>query len=136
MTHLIPTKDGNVYQLESYQIHVNDLALPGLYNPHKVKMFIVGNEYGPLCALWASESELFDTLIDLGCGEAFVVSEEDLEDYRLEDGSYDVSYCGNDSSPCDLSNAWYEEVDFDSLDVDTKYQIARAWIAGDETLGS
>ena len=101
----------NEYEVDTKCIANNDIMLPGEYNPHNVRLLIIGNEYGVLGAVWASnESYALDELVDQGLGAALLVDEE-YEQEMIKDGYGDeISYLGNAGEPASLTNVWMHEV--------------------------
>lgn len=102
-----------VFELEDESILCNDVTLPWEFNPHNTRLWIIGNEFGAICALWAQcEQDAFDALIDEGMGDSFLVSLEDQQ--AASDGERDEwTSLGNAGEPCDLCSAWIAEVEFD-----------------------
>lgn len=89
-------------------ILINDVTFPWEYNPHNVRLWVIGNEYGPIVALWAtSEGNALDQMLDEGY-ETFLV--EDPED---DPGGDKYAYLGNAGEPCNLDYAWIKEVRLD-----------------------
>lgn len=92
------------FDLDDKHILANNVILPGEYNPHRVKLWLIGNEYGPIVALWAEcEQDALDEMLDRGY-EHFLVQPEDVE----PEGEY--TYLGNAGEPCNLDYAWIEPV--------------------------
>ncbi len=57
-------------ELEDERILCNDIILPfGEFNPHNVRLWVIGNEFGALGAVWAShEQDALDELVDADLG--------------------------------------------------------------------
>lgn len=97
-------------ELKEEEILCNNVILPWEFNPHKVGLYVIGHEFGAVGAVWSShEQEALDELIDSGLGESFLVSEED-QSSASEDEREDWTHLGNAGEPCDLTNAWIQEV--------------------------
>ena len=100
-------------ELKEEEVLCNHVILPWEFNPHKVTLYVIGHEFGAVGAVWAShEQEALDELIDSGLGESFLVSEEDQSN-ATEDEREDWTHLGNAGEPCDLTNAWIQEVRLD-----------------------
>ena len=100
-------------ELEDSEILCNNVILPEEFNPHNVRLWVIGNEYGPMCALWADcEQGALDELIDQGRGDSFLVSEETQKEASEEERE-GWAYLGNAGEPCDLSHAWLAPVEFE-----------------------
>lgn len=103
--------EGQAHELEEQDILLNDVTMPGDYNPHNVRLWVIGYEYGPICALWASnEQDALDEMLDQGY-EHFLVADEDFDEDLDTQGHY--TYLGNAGEPCDLSYAWIKPIVLD-----------------------
>lgn len=108
-------------ELDASRILCNDISLPDDHNPHNVRLWVIGNEYGPLCAVWAShEQDAMDEAMDAGFLDSFKVEPENEEEL---DG---CAFLGNAGEPCNLDYAWMQEVNL------TPELIAKFRIAADE----
>ena len=104
-TTLTTTTDKQI-KLADKKILCNDIKFPWEYNPHKIRLFVIGNEYGPLGALWASnEQEALDELVDQGLGNALLIDEKDATE--------ETPRLGNASEPACLDYVWIAEVRLD-----------------------
>lgn len=102
-------------ELEGEKILLNNVILPraidpeSAFNPHNVRLWVIGHEFGPLCAVWAShEQEALDEACNAGMLESLQVAEGDMDD------SEDYTDLGNASEPHDLTYAWCAPVEFDA----------------------
>lgn len=105
-----------VAELDDERIHANDVILPWEFNPHNVGLFVIGHEFGPLCAVWGSEHEILDIACDLGEMDCFAIPPDD---YAAMDESErdDCATLGNASEPFNLDHCWIQRVRLDeSLD--------------------
>lgn len=101
------------FTIDGKDILLNDPQLPWEYNPHRIKLWLIGDETGPLACVWASgASDALDALVDADRGDNILIDEEDMDDYKNDQGEYDVAYLGNAGEPGDLEHAWIEEVSF------------------------
>ena len=103
-----------IVKLSGDKIALNDVMLPASidhdarYNPNNVRLWVIGHEFGALCAVWAGhEQEAFDAAVDLGLLDCLMSEEQDHDD----DDS--LTPLGNASELFDLQHAWLAEVDFD-----------------------
>ena len=100
-------------ELQDESILCNNIILPWEFNPHKVHLYAIGHEFGAVGAVWAShEQDALDELVDSGLGDSFLISKED-QTSASEDEREDWSFLGNAGEPCDLNNAWIQEVRID-----------------------
>ena len=123
------TKSGAYHEIDDKDVLINNAVLPQEFNPHNVRLWIIGHEFGAICAIWAScEQDAFDEMLDAGY-EQFLVEEHE------EDREY--CYLGNAGEPCDLTYAWIEPVEFDFVrDYRTLIALAEARGAGQSVLWS
>ena len=113
--------DNRIIDLDEKNILANNIIFPNEYNPHNVRLWIIGHELGAIVAVWAPhEQEAFDILIDENLGGAFLVDEEDLE----EDLEY--VYLGNAGEPCNLEHAWIETVNLKKQAIELLLKFAEA----------
>lgn len=134
--HLSPVNGGpfncipaRSVELEPERIAVSgdscDLRLPGDHGGGS--LWVIGNEFGAIGAVVAShEQEAFDTLCDRGLAGGLACDEPETPEENEE-----VSRLGNAGEPHDLSNAWIQQVAFDSArDIAVIVSLARAIGAG------
>jgi len=123
-------------ELSIDKIYANDVILPrsidsdcGM-NPHNVRLWVIGHEFGAICAVWASnEQDALDTAVDLNMLDCLIADDQDYDDETL------VSL-GNAGELFDLSYAWIGEVQFEALrDIQLIVALVRASEAGLGTLG-
>lgn len=101
------TTKSNNHCIKEDMVFCDNFIRPFAYNPHNVKLWIFGNEYGAICAIWAScEQNALDAMLDNGL-EHFLVSASDYETMSEEEKE-SLCYLGNASEPCDLTYAWCE----------------------------
>ena len=99
-----PRSGAEYCELSPERIACNDITLPGEYNPHNVRLWVVGNEYGALGAVWAgSEQDALDELVDQGLGDGLLIDEADADE--------ETARLGNAGEPACLDYAWLRVVD-------------------------
>jgi len=94
--------------LDLDRIRCNNLGpiLPGEYNPHDVRLYVVGNEFGAMGAVWSdSESDAFNELVDADLAGGILIDESDAEE--------DSPRLGNAGEPANLDYAWIQPVRLD-----------------------
>ena len=118
-----------IVELEAERILCNDIVLPGEHHPHNVRLWVIGNEYGALGAVWADcEQDALDELVDAGLGDGLLVDEKDAED---------CARLGNAGEPADLDSAWLAPVEWqweNGRDVALLLKLAEARGANVSTL--
>ena len=97
-------------ELENDRILCNDVHLPHCrINYHNVRLWVIGNEFGALCAVWAScEQDALDEACDAGMLDGLAIEEP-----KEGDEDEDVTRLGNASEPFDLTNCWMQMVRLD-----------------------
>ena len=112
-------------EIEAERVLTNDVTLPWEFNPHNVRLWVVGNEFGALGAVWAShEQDTLDTLVDENLGDSLIVKEEDWAE--------DDAHLGNAGEPCDLTNVWIQLADLTDCQLLCAFAEARG--AGEKNL--
>ena len=97
-------------ELDDEKILCNNVVLPFGFNPHSVRLWVIGNEFGALCAVWANcEQDAFDEGVNAGLLDSLLISAEEQEsaDEETRDG---YAYLGNAGEACDLTNVWVQTV--------------------------
>ena len=103
--------EGQAHELGEQDILLNDVTMPGDYNPNNVRLWVIGHEYGPICAVWAAnEQDALDEMLDQGY-EQFLVADEDFDEALDREGVY--AHSGSAGEPCDLSYAWIKPIVLD-----------------------
>ena len=93
-------------ELSPDRVRCNDVILPLEFNPNAVGLWIIGNAFGAVGAVWAGcEQGALDKLVDCGLGKCFLVSEVDQAS-ATEEESEEWAHLGNAGEACDLSDAW------------------------------
>jgi len=124
-------------ELSIDKIYANDVILPrsidsdcGI-NPGNVRLWVIGHEFGAICAVWASnEQDALDTAVDLNALDCLMADDQNYEDESL-------TALGNAGELFDLSHTWIGEVQFDAQrDIQLIVALVRASEAGFDTLGS
>lgn len=119
-------------ELEGENILLNDVNLPEhverSYNPYNVKLWVIGNEYGALCAVWGSEQDALNEAVDANMLDCLMAEEQDHD-------NEDLTPLGNASELFDLNSVWMGEVEFDpARDIKLIVAIVRESAEGKDTL--
>lgn len=122
-------------ELEGEKILCNDVQLPreidpdNSYNPYNIRLWVIGHEFGAICAVFAShDEEAFDAAVDGNLLDCMMAEEQDYDDTSL-------TPLGNASELFDLTHAWIAPVEFDAArDIHLIVKLVRAGANGDDTL--
>lgn len=122
-------------ELPDEKILCNDVILPWEINPHNCRLWIIGHEFGAVCAVWANhEQDALDEIVDSDNGDSFLVSEKDQKE-ASEDEREEWVHLGNAGEPCNLDYAWIQQVRLDpAQDYKLLCLFAEARGAGQDTL--
>lgn len=118
------------------KILLNNVVLPqhidkeSAYNPHNVQLWVIGHEFGAVCAVWASHAqEALDEACDAGFMECFALESHEEDEETV--------FLGNASEPHDLTHAWVSAVEFDTArDIALILAIVRAVENQKTTIGA
>ena len=120
-------------ELEGDSILLNDVNLPEhiehTFNPYNVKLWVIGNEYGALCAVWgSSEQDALDAAVDAGLLDSLMDEEQDYNNEAL-------TPLGNAGELFDLDYVWMGKVEFDAArDIKLIVALVRESAEGKDTL--
>jgi hypothetical protein len=100
---------------------LNDVIFPWEFNPNRVRLWIITDEYGPIGAVWGSEHDALDIAADLGILDAHQI--DDTTEITDEE---DVCRLGNASEPFDIDYVRMFKVNFDVQPLSFIAKIAEA----------
>lgn len=93
-------------ELSADRIRTNDVRFPWEYSPRRGHLYVIGNEYGALGAVWAEcAQDALDELVDCGLGNGLLIDEQNAEENSTR--------LGNAGEPADLDNVWIVIVWYD-----------------------
>jgi hypothetical protein len=123
-----------IVELEPERIKCNDITLPGDFNPHNTRLWVIGNEYGAMGAVWAQhEQDAIDELIDQDLAGGILIDEE-REKELIADGE-DISRGGNAGEAYESDHLWMAPVVFEAArDLNLLLKFAEARGAGHDNL--
>lgn len=106
-------------ELEAEKILCNEEPiLPCDYHPHKMRLWVIGHEFGAIVAVWASnEQDALDNAVNLNCLDCFLAEDQDYEDESL-------TPLGNASELFDLNMCWMFPVEFK---IERDWEILKAF---------
>ena len=80
-----------------------DYTPTGKFNPHSVRPWLIHNEYGPLCVVFAScEQDALDEAVDNDRLDSCLIPEADYADYGVWTDNDRSAHLGNAGEPFDL----------------------------------
>lgn len=89
----------------------SDWIPEGEYNPHRVRPWVIGNEYGILAVAFGScEQDAFDAAADEGHLAGLALDSETENEREEENDGEGIMRLGNASEPFDSIYAWIEEL--------------------------
>lgn len=113
--------------LNANRILTNDVIFDGEFNPHKIGLFVISNEYGFVCALWAgNEQDALDEAVDANLMDGFAIDETDVDENTV--------YLGNAGEPFCLDNCGCRRVPQDDMPVALLLAFAEARGNGSDSL--
>ncbi len=138
------------FDIPADKIICNDVMLPAeidascSFNCNHVRLWVVGNEYGALFAIFAGhEQDALDSACDAGMMESFALDANDTQLFYNEcdpetgehpDG-LEYTHLGNAGELHDLEHCWIAEADFQAeRDIQFIVKLARAAEGGHNTL--
>jgi hypothetical protein len=129
--------DRQEIEIDRERVLANDIVLPWESYPRQHNLWLIGNEYGALCAVWAdNEQEALDECVDKGLLDSFLIDTNDKE-YDAQADTYlgqEVTHLGNAGEPADLSYAWMKPVNLKQQSVELLCLFAEARGANADTL--
>lgn len=135
---------GNVpcVELEPEKISVSDAIMPGEFNPHKIRLWVLGDISGAICAVWADcEQDAWDKACDENFLDSYQIAETDPDLKRNEetgeetlDNSMELMRLGNASEPFAFDQAWMAVAPWEKQAVEVLVCMAHAIGAQADTL--
>lgn len=125
-------------ELNPGEVLCNDIILPWERHYHGMSLWIIGNEFGTIAAVWAShEQDALDEACDRGltgglCAAEEPDQEEDPETWEQWDQS--VTRLGNAGEPHNLDYCWMSRADLNKCSPELLCKFAEARGAGHDTL--
>ena len=107
----IMRQHGDTVEIPYERCLCNNVIFGDEFNPHKVKPWIIGNEYGVLCLVWGDcEQDALDAACDGDMLAGLAIDEKDALEKEEKYGGEGVMRLGNASEPFDSTYAWIEAV--------------------------
>ncbi len=119
-------------ELDTDRILCNDITFPWEYNPHRVSLWVVGNEFGVLGAAWGNEQDALDEIADAD----LMVCQANDDEHAEHGEECECAFLGNASEPYDLTNVWMQRVDVNAMDKRDLCTLAECRGAGQTTVYS
>lgn len=89
---------------DSIVVNPREFIPSGEYNPHHIRPWLIHNEYGPLCVVFAScEQDALDEAADSDKLDSCLIAPEDYEEHGVNSDEPECAFLGNASEPFDLT---------------------------------
>jgi hypothetical protein len=136
---ILLSKTDDHMTLAADRVLTNDVTFDGEFNPHNVGLFIISNEYGAVCAVWASsEQDALDEAVDADLMESFAVegpiSFDEKEQSDVDVDGVTVTRLGNAGEPFYLDNCGCHRIPQDDMPVALLIAFAEARGEGADNL--
>lgn len=105
-------------ELAPERILCNNVIFAGEFNPHNVRLWVLGNEYGAMGAVWADcLGDAIDELIDADLAGGILLDEGDCspENCGAEMENCEHGHGGNAGEAYDTDHLWAAEVNFEPV---------------------
>ena len=94
---------GYEYDLDQDKVMTDDVTLRHEYQVGYSQLWLIGNEFGPLAAVWAShESDALDAAVNANLLDSLLLEESDLDAYHESE----YTRAGNASEPFESAHLW------------------------------
>jgi len=124
--------EGQDHKLNSDLVMSDDVTLAHEARAGYSSLWIIGHEYGVLCAVWASNAqEALDAAVNADLLDCMLIPVDELSDY-CED---EIVYAGNASEPLYSVYLWMKSAPIGSQSVETQCFFAEARGAAVDNLG-
>ena len=127
-------------ELEGNKIMCNDISLGRAIDPDASsldtsKFYVIGNEYGAICALWANnDQDALDNAVDANMLDCLMAEEQNIDTEEVSE--LGLNNLGNAGELFDLSHVWMGEVELDpARDIKLIVALVRANEAGHDVIG-
>ena len=98
------------FELKGEQVLANEVVFSHERHPYNMRLWVIGNEYGPLAAVWAShEQDAFDEACNADLLDGLMLDAETVVEREDEHDGEGIMYLGNASEPFDSIYAWIKE---------------------------
>lgn len=85
-------------------VNPDDYIPTGKFNPHHIRPWLIHNEYGVLCVVFAScEQDALDEAVDNDRLDSCLIAESDYADYGVWTDDDESAHLGNAGEPFDLT---------------------------------
>lgn len=102
--YTVNTAHGELEFNKADVVNPDDYIPNGGFNPHHVRPFLIHNEYGVLCVVYAShEQDALDEAVDANRLDSCLVSDADYKEAEDEGHADEFARLGNDGEPFDLT---------------------------------
>ena len=121
------------HELKPEKILTNDVCFPWEGHPSRPKLWLIGNEFGAIAALWAGcEQDALDALCDQGLsGGLSATDEPERPEVSNHDDEHDlwearITRLGNAGEPHNLDDLWMATVNLEEATPELLCKLAEA----------
>jgi hypothetical protein len=101
----------SIYYFREDVINPDEYIPTGSFNPHNMRPWLIGNEYGVLAIVYAHhEQDALDEMVDSDRLDSCLLSDEDVIERTDADGNEDFARLGNAGEPFNLDYIWMREL--------------------------
>jgi hypothetical protein len=102
--YTVKTRVGELQFNKSDVVNPDEYFANGDFNPHHVRPFLIHNEFGVLCVVYAqSEQDALDEAVDANRLDSCLVSAADYQEAEQEGHADEFANLGNAGEPFDLT---------------------------------
>jgi hypothetical protein len=107
--------DDSTYYFADDVVNPDEYIANGGFNPHHIRPWLIGNEFGVLGIVYAShEQDAMDELADAGKLDGHLVKMEETtvgeNGETLDDCGAELTHLGNAGEPFNIDNVWMREL--------------------------
>ena len=124
--------EGQEHKLNSDLVMSDDVTLAHEARVDYSSLWIIGHEYGALCAVWATNAQdALDAAVDADLLDSMLIPEDELSDYSDDE----IVRAGNASEPFFSEYLWIKPAPIGSQSVEVQCFFSEARGAAVDNLG-
>ena len=116
-----------VHELKPEEILTNDVCFPWERHPNRPKLWLIGNEFGAIAALWAvCKQDALDELCDQGLSGGLSATDEPEDEEERDEWEERIVRLGNAGEPHNLDYLWMAIVNLEEATPELLCKLAEA----------